>query len=171
MTRLFDILDFDLSIRGEWQSIIYCLAKILSLPIANTLSFFCSFVSIKRSITYPQTYRQTASRPEPTPTPTSTATTRVPAKPTSTTAAPPAATATTTTTQPAAAASPRDTIFPLLVSELIKENIIRPDDGSRLRNLYSVKDAVISAALDVYDLDSDIGELVDTLQRRLLAAQ
>jgi len=56
------------------------------------------------------------------------------------------------------------------VSELIKENIIKPNDGSKLRNLYHVKDPVISAALDVYDLDSDIGELVDTLQRRLLVS-
>ena len=61
----------------------------------------------------------------------------------------------------------RDHVFPILVSELIKENIVDGKNGARLMELFkSTKgDAVINAALDVYDVDNDMAELVDTLQR------
>lgn len=61
--------------------------------------------------------------------------------------------------------SARDHIFPILVSELSKENIISFSDGETLLSAFKNGDVVINAALDVYDLDSDMAELVDTLQR------
>jgi hypothetical protein len=61
--------------------------------------------------------------------------------------------------------SAREYIFPILLSELVKEKVIGEDDGEILRKLFSNGDAVVNAALDVYDLDSDMAELVDTLQK------
>jgi len=61
----------------------------------------------------------------------------------------------------------RDHVFPILVSELIKESIVDSKSGARLMELFrsSQGDSVINAALDVYDVDNDMAELVDTLQR------
>ena len=85
---------------------------------------------------------------------------------------PPAPPASAPASAPASeAASTRDAIFPLLVSELVKESILRDADGRRLLSLYKSDSPIIHAALDVYDLDSDIAELVDTLQRCVVAPQ
>ena len=59
----------------------------------------------------------------------------------------------------------REYIFPILLSELVKEKVLDEDDGDVLKKLFSNGDAVVNAALDVYDLDSDMAELVDTLQK------
>ena len=61
----------------------------------------------------------------------------------------------------------REHVFPILVSELIKENIVDGKSGARLMELFksTTGDSVINAALDVYDVDNDMAELVDTLQR------
>jgi hypothetical protein len=59
----------------------------------------------------------------------------------------------------------RDHIFPILISELVKENIINNEHGNSLLTAFNNGNVVINAALDVYDLDSDMAELVDTLQR------
>ena len=61
--------------------------------------------------------------------------------------------------------SARDYIFPILIGELVKENVMSEDEGNALKGLFEQGDAVVNAALDVYDLDSDMAELVDTLQR------
>mmetsp|Transcript_13985 Transcript_13985/g.23160 ORF Transcript_13985/g.23160 Transcript_13985/m.23160 type:complete len:1107 (-) Transcript_13985:207-3527(-) len=61
--------------------------------------------------------------------------------------------------------SAREYIFPILLSELVKENVLGENDGEVLKQLFSNGDAVVNAALDVYDLDSDMAELVDTLQK------
>lgn len=61
--------------------------------------------------------------------------------------------------------SAREYIFPILLSELVKEKVLSEDDGDILKELFSGGDAVVNAALDVYDLDSDMAELVDTLQK------
>ena len=44
-----------------------------------------------------------------------------------------------------------------------------PEDGSALLDLYKAGSPVVNGALDVYDLDSDMGELVDTLQKTVRA--
>ena len=59
----------------------------------------------------------------------------------------------------------REYIFPILLAELVKEKVLTEEDGSLLEKLFSVGDDVVNAALDVYDLDSDMAELVDTLQK------
>lgn len=61
----------------------------------------------------------------------------------------------------------RDHVFPILVAELIKENIVDAKSGAKLLSLFKGPngDAVINAALDVYDVDNDMADLVDTLQR------
>lgn len=61
--------------------------------------------------------------------------------------------------------SARDYIFPILIGELVKENVMSSSEGDLLRGLFEKGDDVVNAALDVYDLDSDMAELVDTLQR------
>jgi hypothetical protein len=61
--------------------------------------------------------------------------------------------------------SARDYIFPILIGELTKENVISSSEGQLLTDLFEKGDDVVNAALDVYDLDSDMAELVDTLQR------
>ena len=58
----------------------------------------------------------------------------------------------------------RQQIFPILVSELKKESIISETDHSTLLRLFSANNDVLHAALDVYDLDNDMAELVDTLR-------
>ena len=64
----------------------------------------------------------------------------------------------------------REYIFPILIAELVKENVLNPGQGAALKNLFQKGDAVVNAALDVYDLDSDMAELVDTLQRVVATA-
>ena len=64
----------------------------------------------------------------------------------------------------------REYIFPILIAELVKENVLNAGQGSALRSLFQKGDAVVNAALDVYDLDSDMAELVDTLQRVVATA-
>ena len=59
----------------------------------------------------------------------------------------------------------REQIVPILVSELEKENLISSSDSKRLLDLFAADHDVLNAALDVYDLDNDMAELVDTLKR------
>ena len=59
----------------------------------------------------------------------------------------------------------RTQIFPILLNELSKENIVRKDQAETLFSLFQENNVVIAAALDVYDLDNDMAELVDTLHR------
>lgn len=56
-------------------------------------------------------------------------------------------------------------VFPMLIKELTKEGIIDRNDGDILIREFQNNSAMVNAALDVYDLDSDMAELVDTLQR------
>ena len=65
----------------------------------------------------------------------------------------------------------RDHVFPILVNELIKEEIMGNEDGKTLLNLYNNGSPVVNGALDVYDLDSDMSELVDTLQKVVRSAE
>lgn len=59
----------------------------------------------------------------------------------------------------------RNHIFPMLVNELVKEGIVNSTDGKVLLQEFWNGNQTINGALDVYDLDSDMAELVDTLQR------
>lgn len=61
--------------------------------------------------------------------------------------------------------SARNHIFPLLLNELVKESMLSSNDSDLLLREYSSGSTTVNAALDVYDLDADMGELVDTLQR------
>lgn len=61
--------------------------------------------------------------------------------------------------------SARQHIFPILINELLKENVLNANETKKLLELFEQDDDVVHAALDVYDLDSDLSELVDTLQR------
>lgn len=70
--------------------------------------------------------------------------------------------------EPAILMSPqaaRERVFPLLISELSKEAIISSDDARKLYRLFVEKNDVLNSALDVYDLDNNIAELVDTMLR------
>jgi hypothetical protein len=58
----------------------------------------------------------------------------------------------------------RNHVFPILVSELVKENILTAKHGAAIMKQFSEGSAVISAAIDVYDRDSDLAHLVQTLQ-------
>ena len=59
----------------------------------------------------------------------------------------------------------RERVFPLLISELSKESILSADDARKLYRLFLEKNDVLNSALDVYDLDNNIAELVDTMLR------
>ncbi len=59
----------------------------------------------------------------------------------------------------------RERVFPLLISELSKESILTPDEARKLYRMFIEKNEVLNSALDVYDLDSNIAELVDTMLR------
>jgi hypothetical protein len=61
--------------------------------------------------------------------------------------------------------SARDRIFPILIGELTKEDVLSSSEGQLLTDLFEKGDDVINAALDVYDLDNDMAELADTMQR------
>lgn len=58
----------------------------------------------------------------------------------------------------------RNHVFPILVSELVKESILTSRQGAAIMQLFSEGSAVINAAIDVYDRDSDLAHLVQTLQ-------
>lgn len=57
----------------------------------------------------------------------------------------------------------RDHVFPILISELVKENILSAHAGAVVMQQFGQKNPVIGAALDVYDQSNDMGQLVDTL--------
>ena len=59
----------------------------------------------------------------------------------------------------------RDQIFPVLVNELNKENIITETDRGVLLNLFASNNSVLNSALDAYDVDNNLGQLVDTLRQ------
>ncbi len=57
----------------------------------------------------------------------------------------------------------RDHVFPILISELVKENILSAHAGAVVMQQFGQKNPVIGAALDVYDQSNDMAQLVDTL--------
>jgi len=59
----------------------------------------------------------------------------------------------------------RGQMFPLLISELVKEGIMRGPDGSALMRLFMNNNPVLQAALDVYDVEGDMAELADTMRK------
>jgi len=59
----------------------------------------------------------------------------------------------------------RNHVFPILISELVKESILDNKQGVFILKQFSQGNAVISAAIDVYDRDSDLAQLVHTLQQ------
>ncbi len=59
----------------------------------------------------------------------------------------------------------RDHVFPILIQELIKESIISRNDGKIILQEFAAGNPVISAALDVYDRDNDMAQLVESLQQ------
>ena len=58
----------------------------------------------------------------------------------------------------------RNHVFPILVTELVRESILPQQLGELIVRRFSEGSPVISAALDVYDRDSDLAQLVTTLQ-------
>lgn len=58
----------------------------------------------------------------------------------------------------------RDHIFPILVQELIKENILSKADGRIVLQEFVAGNPVVSSALDLYDRDNDMAVLVESLQ-------
>jgi hypothetical protein len=59
----------------------------------------------------------------------------------------------------------REQIFPVLMSELLNIQVISRSDSSILQKLFTSHSPVIHAALDLYDYNGDMAELIDTLQR------
>lgn len=59
----------------------------------------------------------------------------------------------------------RNHVFPMLLAELSKEGLLSSYDSQMLLSEFRKENVTINAALDVYDMDSDMAELVDTLQR------
>jgi hypothetical protein len=59
----------------------------------------------------------------------------------------------------------RDHVFPILIQELIKESIISRNDGKIILQEFAAGNPVISTALDVYDRDNDMAQLVESLQQ------
>jgi hypothetical protein len=66
------------------------------------------------------------------------------------------------------AESAREHVFPILVSELVKESILAPSQGASLMRLFQKGSASITAAMDSYDRDSDMSALVDALTQAVL---
>jgi hypothetical protein len=64
-------------------------------------------------------------------------------------------------------AEARAHVFPILIAELEKEKIISSGEAKILLKLFEEGNVAILAALDEYDLDSDMSELVDTFQKIL----
>jgi hypothetical protein len=54
-------------------------------------------------------------------------------------------------------------VFPILISELVKESILPSKQGALVLKMFQEGSALVSAALDVYDRDSDLAQLVQTL--------
>jgi len=59
----------------------------------------------------------------------------------------------------------RKTIFDLLTSELVKAKLLFPNQEKMLQELYNKRDSVLMAAFDVYEIESNLEEFVDTLKR------
>lgn len=60
--------------------------------------------------------------------------------------------------------SARDHIFPILVQELVKENIINKQSGRIILQEFASSNPAITQALDAYDQDNDMAQLVESLQ-------
>lgn len=60
--------------------------------------------------------------------------------------------------------SARDHIFPILVQELVKENIINKQSGRIILQEFASSNPDITRALDAYDQDNDMAQLVESLQ-------
>lgn len=61
-------------------------------------------------------------------------------------------------------AAAREHVFPMLLSELVKENLMEPSSQTVLLDMFKNKRPEITAALDSYDTKNDMAELVTTLQ-------
>eukprot|EP01038_Epipyxis_sp_PR26KG_P012570 gene12570-16858_t len=66
--------------------------------------------------------------------------------------------------------SARDHVFPILVSELVKEGILSSSEGTIIMKHFasSPPNPLISKALDAYDKKNDMSELVEALQDAVL---
>lgn len=62
---------------------------------------------------------------------------------------------------------PIQDIFPILLNELIREAIFTPQQGTKLFQLYQSNDEVMTAALDLYELDHDLAGFVGSLEKIL----
>jgi hypothetical protein len=58
-------------------------------------------------------------------------------------------------------------IFPILLKEFLKHEILTAENVSALQSLHQSKDEVLMAALNLYDLDHDLAGLVDSLVKIL----
>lgn len=58
----------------------------------------------------------------------------------------------------------RNHVFPILVQELVKETILTPSEGAAVMRTFSQGSALLTTALDRYDVDHDMGDLVVALQ-------
>lgn len=61
--------------------------------------------------------------------------------------------------------SARDHVFPILVTELIKESIISRGDGKVIMQQFAANNPAVTTALDRYDTTNDMAQLVDALQQ------
>jgi DNA mismatch repair ATPase MutL len=61
--------------------------------------------------------------------------------------------------------SARDHIFPILVQELAKENIVTKADARIILQEFAASNLAILDALNSYDRDNDMGQLVESLQQ------
>merc|ERR1711998_68919 len=64
----------------------------------------------------------------------------------------------------------RNQIFPLLLDVLCNDMFIQEKDRTKLLDLFASNNPVLKNALDTYELNNDIGSLVDTLQQLALRA-
>lgn len=64
----------------------------------------------------------------------------------------------------------RKHVFPILLSELVRESILSSSDEAILTKMFDEDSAIINGALDVYDMDNDMTDLVDTLMRAAQSA-
>lgn len=56
-------------------------------------------------------------------------------------------------------------MFPILISELVKESILTKETGASVSKQFQNGSAVINAALDLYDLNNDMAQLVENLMK------
>jgi len=61
--------------------------------------------------------------------------------------------------------SARDHVFPILVTELMKESIISRGDGKVIMQQFAANNPAVTTALDRYDTTNDMAQLVDALQQ------